>query len=125
MKKILVVLMLVVFALSLMAQTAAPAAPKTDAKTCACCADKAKCEACCKNGCKDCKECKDGAQCCCKGKDGQMAGMACMRDKNGKMDMSKDGTMSCCKGMKDAKMAKNGCCSGKCDRMNHEKKAGM
>lgn len=117
MKKILVVLMLVVFALSMMAQTAAPAAHKDDAKECACYADKTKCEACCKNGCKDCKECKEGAECCCKDKDGQMAGMSCMRDKDGKM--------SCCKGMKDGKMAKNGCCGGKCDRMSHEKKAGM
>jgi hypothetical protein len=33
--------------------------------------------------------------------------------------------MSCCKGMKDGKMAKGGCCGGKCDRMSHEKKAGM
>jgi hypothetical protein len=106
--------MFLLFTLSMMAQTTAPPSPKPDAKAGACCADKAKCEACCKSGCKDCKECKGGATCCCKSNDGKVA---CTRDKDGKM--------SCCEGMKDGKMANDGCCGGKCDRMAHEKKAGM
>jgi hypothetical protein len=116
------------FAISMVAQTAAPAAPKTDDKTCACCADKAKCEACCKEGCKDCAgmmkdgkmSMKDGKMAdCCKGKDGKMA---CARDKDGKMACCKD--MKDMKDMKDGKMSK-GCCGGMCDRKAHEKKAGM
>jgi hypothetical protein len=121
MKKVLTLALLVMFAISMVAQTAAPAAPKTDDKTCACCADKAKCEDCCKNDCKDCGGMKDGKMAdCCKGKGGKMA---CARDKDGKM--------ACCKGMhdmkdmKDGKMSKKGCCGGMCDRKAHEKKAGM
>jgi len=121
MKKVLTLVLFVMFAISMVAQTAAPAAPKADDKTCACCADKAKCEACCNNDCKDCSGMKDSKMSmkdgkmtdCCKGKDGKMA---CARDKDGKM--------ACCKDMKDGKMAK-GCCGGMCDRKAHEKKAGM
>lgn len=118
MKKVFSLVIVLLFALSLMAQSAAPAtqaAPKSDdkAKACACCADKAKCEDCCKNGCKDCKDASGKMMECCKGKDGKMA---CER--------GKDGKMACCEGMKDGKMAK-GCCGGKCDRMGHGAKAGM
>ncbi len=96
----------------MLAQSTAPAAPtaKPDAKTCACCADKAKCEACCKNDCKDCKDSQGAAmKDCCKGKDGKMM---CARDKDGKM--------ACCMGNKN-KMAKEGCCGGMCNRNAHGK----
>ncbi len=116
-KRISYLVLILMFAISMMAQAAAPQAGAADEKkSCACCADKAKCEACCKNGCKDCADCKDGKMAdCCKGKDGKMA---CAR--------GKDGKMACCKDMKDGKMAK-GCCGGMCDRKAHdkEKKAGM
>ena len=121
-KRISYLVLILMFAMSMMAQAASPQAGAADEKkACACCADKAKCEDCCKNDCKDCGGMKDGKMAdCCKDKDGKMA---CARDKDGKM--------ACCKGMhdmkdmKDGKMAKKGCCGGMCDRKAHEKKAGM
>src|SRR5512133_411470 len=122
-KRISYLVLILMFAMSMMAQAAAPQTGATadEKKACACCADKAKCEDCCKNGCKDCAGMKDGKMGdCCKDKDGKMA---CARDKDGKM--------ACCKGMhdmkdmKDGKMSKKGCCGGMCDRKAHEKKAGM
>ena len=79
MKRISYLVLILMFAISMMAQAAAPQAGAADEKKCACCADKAKCEDCCKNGCKDCAGMKDGKMAdCCKDKDGKMA---CARDK--------------------------------------------
>lgn len=113
MKKLITPIIILVFALALVAQNATTPAPKADTKACACCADKAKCEDCCKNGCKDCKGADGKMMDCCKGKDGKMA---CARGTNGNMD--------CCKGMAEmkghdmSKMGKmgKGCCGGMCDR---------
>ncbi len=113
--KLTVLLVVLLFAVALFAQTAAQTpAPKADAKACACCTDKdGKTMDCCKDG----KCCADGKMCARKdGKGGCCAGM-------------KDGKMAdCCKGgkcpmMKGDKTAANaGCCGGKCDRMKHDNK---
>lgn len=148
--KIKVLLMTLVFAISMVAQTATPAPQASTGKadtTCSC----PNCKDCCKDG-----KCASGGACC--GKDakcvrksgGKMAmadccGGKCDRkahDKTAKMDCCKDGkcmkdgkcTEAC---MKDGKccgdMAKsetasaNGksCCGGKCDRKAHETKPGV
>jgi hypothetical protein len=119
MKKLWFLVVLLVFAIGLIAQNAAPVDPaaKTDAKTCAGCTDKAKCQECCKNGCKDCKDAGGKPMDCCKGKDSKMA---CARGKDTKME---------CPGMKAGKMGSgkmaNGCCGRKCDRKAHSAKSGM
>jgi hypothetical protein len=110
--KIKVLLMTLLFAVSMVAQTAAPApAPKGDDKKAACtCPD---CASCCKDG-----KCASGGDCC--------GGAKCNRkahDKTAKAD--------CCAGMKDMKdgksccgdMAKKdgkSCCGGKCYRKAHD-----
>jgi len=102
--EVMVVVSMLVFALAIMAQTAAPTAPATadDSKTCACCnhAD---------------AKADEKTDCC--GKDG-----GCCKD--GKCDMKahKDGKMACCSGdkcpMTAQKDGKAGCCGDKCPMMN-------
>src|SRR5438309_150747 len=107
--KLKVLLMTLIFAVSMVAQTAAPA---PDAST-----GKAKTECSCPN-CKDCckdGKCASGGECC--GKDAK-----CVRksgDKMAKMDCCKDGKKDCCKegakccgDMAKGEMAKDGksCC---------------
>ena len=128
--KLLVVLMTLMFALSMVAQTAAPApAPTTnDAKTCTC----EKCADCCKDGkcmSKDGSCCGKGAKCNRKSGDKKMAMANCCGGNCA--DCCKDGKCAdCCK---DGKCARKGdkaasmkgdCCGGKCDRKAHEQKAG-
>ena len=106
--KVMVVVSMLVFALAMMAQTAAPTAPATagDAKACPCCTG---------DKCPMMKDGKmaEGASCC--GKDG-----GCCKD--GKCDMKahKDGKMACCSDGKCAMSAKDGkagCCGDKCPMM--------
>src|SRR5271167_2624069 len=103
--KVMVVVSMLVFALAMMAQTAAPTAPSAGdaAKTCACCSgDKA--------------DAKTGEKMDCCGKDG-----GCCKD--GKCDMKahKDGKMACCSGdkcsMTAQKDGKANCCGDKCPMM--------
>jgi len=117
------VLVILMFALVLLAQAATQTAtPNAD--------DKA---ACCKgmgNGAKTMDCCKEGTDCC---KDGKCCGEAkmCARGKDAKGGCCggemKDGKMSCCGGkMKGEKTAaKAGCCGDKCDRMKRGEAEGM
>jgi hypothetical protein len=124
--KLKVLLMTLVFAVSMVAQTATPsAAPKGDDKKAACtCPD---CKSCCKDG-----QCASGGKCCGDSKcarktNGKTAKADCCA---GKMDCCKDGKCmkdgKCCGDMAKGEMAKDGksCCGGKCDRKAHESKAG-
>jgi hypothetical protein len=113
--KLKVLLMTLLFAVSMVAQTAAPSpAPKGDDKKAACtCPD---CANCCKDG-----KCASGGACCgtakCnrKGHDKMAKGDCCAGMKDGKCcgDMAKGDTT-----MKDGKS----CCGGKCDRKAHDAK---
>ncbi len=127
--KLKALLITLVFAVSMVAQTAAPSpAPKGDDKKAACtCPD---CASCCKDG-----KCASGGKCCgegakCVRKPGdKMAKADCCA---GKMDCCKDGKCmkdgKCCGDMAKGEMAmgdktkKDGksCCGGKCDRKAHE-----
>ena len=143
--KIKVLLMTLVFAVSMLAQTAAPAPAGADKKaTAGCtCPD---CANCCKDG-----KCASGGQCCGDAKcarktNGKMAkgdccgGKMCDRkahDKTAKMDCCKDGKCTkgadCCKDGKccgdhaksETAADHKDCCGGKCDRKAHDAKAGL
>jgi len=103
--KVMVVVSMLVFALAMMAQTAAPTAPAAAgdaAKACACCNQ---------------ADAKTGEKMDCCGKDGN----GC---KDGKCDMKahKGGKMACCSGadkcpMMAQKDGKAGCCGDKCPMM--------
>lgn len=121
--KVMVVVVTMLFALSLMAQTATQTAPASTAagdaaKTCACCSgDKADAKA--GDKCPMMKDgtMADGMACC--GKDG-----GCCKD--GKCDMAahKDGRMACCSDGKcnmAAHKEGKGCCGDKCPMMKGEK----
>jgi hypothetical protein len=127
--KLKVLLMTMVFAVSMVAQTAAPSpAPKGDDKNATCsCPD---CANCCKDG-----KCASGGKCCgegakCVRKPGDKTAKAdCCA---GKKDCCKDGKCmkdgKCCGDMAKGEMAmgdmakKDGksCCGGKCDRKAHD-----
>jgi hypothetical protein len=121
--KLKVLLMTLLFAVSMVAQTATPSpAPKGDDKKAACtCPD---CASCCKDGkCASGGDCCGGAKCNRKAHDKTAKADCCagMKDccKDGKC--MKDG--KCCGDMAKGDMAKKdgkSCCGGKCDRKAHE-----
>lgn len=91
---IFVMFVVMLFAIGMVAQSAAPAA-STDSKACSCCShDGAKADA---------KSCSKDGGCCTDGK--------CCDMKDGKMSCNKD----CCKGMKDMAKGKSCCKDGKCE----------
>jgi len=107
--KVMVVLFTMLFALTMMAQTATQAAPAAGEKTSSCCNDK-------------CPMAKDGKGCCEHDMANMKAGEKCPMMKDGKMANGKsccgDG---CCKDGKCAmasnKDGKGGCCGDKCPMM--------
>jgi hypothetical protein len=120
--KLKVLLMTLVFAVSMVAQTAAPVpAPEKQKTDCSC----PTCKDCCKDG-----KCASGGKCCgsdakCVRKSGdKMAKADCCA---GKKDCCKDGKCmnggKCCGDMAKSetakKDAKGDCCGGKCDRKGH------